>query len=74
MTLLRYHPKERCYLRFNLIRPIMLILIAYTAKTLTQTLALIAGMPELEAENIGYICMIIAGIATYIAYNRKRKR
>jgi hypothetical protein len=52
----------------------MLILIAYTAKTLTQTLALIAGMPELEAENIGYICMIIAGIATYIAYNRKRKR
>jgi len=61
-------------LRFNIIRPLMLILIAYTAKTLTQTIAMMAGVPQLQAENIGYICMIIAGIATYIAFNRKRKR
>jgi hypothetical protein len=52
----------------------MLILIAYTAKTLTQTLAMLAGLPQLQAENIGYICMILAGILTYVAFNRKRRR
>ncbi|GFR37885.1 hypothetical protein PRECH8_11810 [Insulibacter thermoxylanivorax] len=61
-------------MRFNYIRPIMLILVAYTAKTLSQTIAMMAGMPELQAENLGYLIMIIAGVITFIYFRRQSKQ
>lgn len=52
----------------------MLILIAFTTKTLVTTLGHIAGMPPEEADNLGYMAMIVAGIVTYIMFQRQRRR
>ena len=69
----RYKEKERFYLRYNIYRPIMLVLIAFTAKTLVETIGLFFGMEPLAAENLGFIAMIAAGSITYMTFLKQQR-
>lgn len=61
-------------MRLNYTRPILLILVAITAKSLVEWIGLMAGMEPIVAENIGFMAMIVAGIATYLTFVKQRRK
>jgi len=59
---------------YNIYRPIILILVAFTVKSFTEWIAILLGMPPLQAENLSYMFMIIAGFATYMVFQKRRRK
>lgn len=60
--------------KFNFYRPLLIIAVAFFAKTLTQTIAMMAGAEKEMAENLGFIAMIIAALITFTRLNKARTR
>lgn len=60
-------------LRFNLIRPLLLIAVAFFAKSVVSTICLFAGASEQTADNIGFIAMIIAALIAFQRMNRNKQ-
>lgn len=59
-------------LRFNLMRPILIIAVALFAKSIVTTISLLAGASEETASNIGFIAMIIAALIAFQRLNRNK--
>ncbi|CAM4521501.1 putative membrane-anchored protein [Paenibacillus endophyticus] len=60
--------------KYNFIRPLMLIVIALLVKSLITNLCMVFGMAQAQAENIGFISMLIAAIIVYSRIARKRRK
>lgn len=58
--------------RYNFIRPVLIILVAYLAHNLTKTICLMLGATEELAGNIAFPVMMIAAIATFVRLNRRK--
>ncbi|AIQ50260.1 MULTISPECIES: hypothetical protein [Paenibacillus] len=56
--------------KYNIWRPIMLILVVFVTRSLVTTVCLLFGMTEESAGSIAMIAMIIAAL---IMYNRMMK-
>jgi hypothetical protein len=59
--------------RFNFIRPLWIIAIAYLANTLVTNVSLLLGSSKDAATNLGTLAMIIAAIITFIQLNKRRE-
>lgn len=60
--------------KYNIIRPLMLIVIALIVKSLVSNLCMVMGMAPAPAENIGFIAMIIAALIIYSKVARNRRK
>jgi hypothetical protein len=61
-------------MRYNFIRPVLLIAIAFLVKSLVTNLCLVLGMEPEPAESLGFFAMIIAALVVYTRIVKKRKR
>ena len=61
-------------MRYNFMRPILLIAIAFLTKSLVTNLCLVFGMEPEPAESIGFFAMIIAALIVYTRIVKNRKR
>ncbi|MHA6481996.1 hypothetical protein ACX1C1_08835 [Paenibacillus sp. strain BS8-2] len=61
-------------MKYNFIRPIMLIAIAFLVKNLVTSICLMFGMGPESAESVGFMAMIIAALIVYTRIAKKRKR
>lgn len=60
---------------YNIVRPLMLIIVALLTNMLVTNLCLMFGMASDAASNIGMIGMIIAALVMYNRFNKRgRKR
>lgn len=60
--------------KYNIIRPLMLIVIALIVKSLVSNLCMVMGMAPAPAENIGFIAMIVAALIIYSKVARNRRK
>lgn len=60
--------------RYNLIRPILLIVVAFATKMLVESVLLLAGAEAKFAEDTGYIAMIIAAFITYFRMRKASRK
>lgn len=61
-------------MRYNFIRPILLVAIALLVKSLVTNLCLVFGMQPEPAESIGFVAMIVAALVVYTRIAKSRKR
>ncbi|WP_308634019.1 hypothetical protein [Paenibacillus silvisoli] len=59
--------------KYNIIRPIMLIVIALLTKSLVTNLCMVLGMGQEAAANLGFMAMMIAGIVVFTRMRRHQK-
>jgi hypothetical protein len=57
---------------FNLIRPLLIVLVAIFTKNLVEFICIISGFSKEIAENLGYLGMIIAAVVVFVRLNRRR--
>lgn len=60
--------------KYNIMRPIMILLVAFFCYNLTIFVCSLFGMAEESAENIAYIVMIIGAILAFLRLNRRREQ
>ncbi|WP_168118573.1 hypothetical protein [Paenibacillus sp. HB172176] len=60
--------------RYNFIRPILLIVTAFLAKSLVTNLCMVFGMEKASAENIGFIAMILTALLMYTRITKNRRK
>lgn len=60
-------------MRFNFMRPFMLIIIALLTNMLVTNLCVLLGLSRDSAGNIGMIGMIIAALIVFNRFNKRRK-
>ncbi|KRE40021.1 hypothetical protein [Paenibacillus sp. Soil522] len=60
--------------KYNIIRPLILIVIALLVKSLVSNLCMVMGMAPAPAENIGFIAMIVAALIIYSKVVRNRRK
>jgi len=61
-------------MKYNFLRPILLIAMALLVKSLVTNLCMLFGMGPDGAENIGFIAMIIAALVIYTRIAKKRRQ
>ncbi|GBG11158.1 hypothetical protein B1748_28435 [Paenibacillus sp. MY03] len=61
-------------MKYNFIRPILLIATALLVKSLVTNLCMVFGMQPESAESIGFIAMIIAALIVYTRIAKKRRQ
>ena len=59
--------------RYNIIRPIMLLAIAYFAYNLVLFISQVAGVQQENAENLAFIGAVVAAVITYMVMVKKRE-
>jgi len=60
--------------KYNFIRPLWIIAIAYLTNTLVTNICLVLGSTREAASNIGFLSMIIAAVITFIILNKRRRK
>lgn len=61
-------------MRYNLWRPLMLIMIALLTRSLVTNICLAFGMAPDTAGDIGFVAMMIAALVTYNRITKHRRR
>jgi len=51
--------------RFNLIRPLIIIVVAFAVNNLTRAVCALAGVPQETAEFLAVLFMLVAALYTY---------
>ncbi|KTD83676.1 hypothetical protein [Paenibacillus sp.] len=60
--------------RYNIMRPIMLIVVALLTRSLVTNLCILFGMQAEVASSIGTLGMVIAGLVMYNRMNIRRRK
>ncbi len=60
--------------RYNFIRPLWILAIAYLTNIFVTNICRVLGSSEETAGNIGFLSMVIAAIITFSILNKKRKK
>jgi 1,4-dihydroxy-2-naphthoate octaprenyltransferase len=60
--------------KFNLMRPLLILAVAYFAKSMTTLICILLGASQELAGNLGFIVMMVAGIYTYTRLNKTRNK
>lgn len=60
--------------RYNIWRPIMLIAIALLVNSMVTNLAMLLGMEQEPASNLGFLSMVLAAVIVYSRMKRPRKK
>jgi hypothetical protein len=60
--------------KYNFIRPLWIIVIAYLVKLFVTNICLVLGSTEETAGNIGFLAMVIAAFITFSMLNKKRRK
>ncbi|WP_054954852.1 hypothetical protein [Paenibacillus dakarensis] len=61
-------------MRYNIWRPIILILVAFATKNLVASICMLFGMAPESAESAGFIGMIAAGLIMYNRLTKSRRK
>jgi hypothetical protein len=60
--------------KFNIMRPLLILAIAYFAKSLTTFICLSLGASQVLASNLAFVAMMAAAILTYMKMNKSRNK
>lgn len=60
--------------KYNFIRPIMLLGIAFLTNSLVTNLCMLFGMAPEKASNLGFIAMLVAAFIVYSRMSRNRRQ
>jgi len=60
--------------RYNLWRPVFLILIALLTNGLVTNLCILFGMSTEAAGNIGFVAMMLAALIVYTRFSKNRRK
>jgi hypothetical protein len=60
--------------KFNIMRPLLLLAVAYFAKTFTTFICTLFAASEGLTSNLSFIAMMAAGIITFIRLNKTRNK
>ncbi len=60
--------------KYNIWRPIILLASAFLAKSLVQTICILAGMEQQTAADIGFAAMIITAFVVYFRMRKQQQR
>ncbi|MFC7679055.1 hypothetical protein [Paenibacillus sp. GCM10028914] len=60
--------------RYNIWRPVMLILVALLTKSFVFNICMVFGMDSASAENAGFIGMIVAALVMYTRMTKSRRK
>ncbi|WP_422659353.1 hypothetical protein ACK8P5_02085 [Paenibacillus sp. EC2-1] len=61
-------------MRYNIWRPIMLVLVALITKSFVTNLCMLFGMAPGAAENLGYAGMVVAALIMYNRITKSRRK
>jgi len=59
--------------KFNIMRPLLILAVAYFAKNLTTLICEMAGASDAVTGNLSFIAMMVAAILTYMRLNRTKR-
>ncbi|MBD2845004.1 hypothetical protein IDH44_07365 [Paenibacillus sp. IB182496] len=59
--------------KYNFIRPLMILIVAYLVNNLASNVSLLLGASQDAAANIGIIAMIVAALVLYTRMTRQRR-
>ncbi|MDF2670887.1 hypothetical protein QFZ80_005847 [Paenibacillus sp. V4I7] len=60
--------------RYNFIRPLLIIAVAYLVNNIVANVCLMLGATKEAASNIGFAVMLIAVIITFIRLNKNKRK
>ena len=60
--------------RYNIWRPIMLILVAMLTRSVVTNVSLLFGLDPVSADNLGFIAMIIAAFVVYFRITKQQRK
>jgi hypothetical protein len=60
--------------KFNIMRPLLILAVAFLAKSLTNFICILLGASVELADNLSFVAMITAAILTYIKLNKARNK
>jgi ABC-type cobalamin transport system permease subunit len=60
--------------KFNIMRPLLILAVAFLANSLTKFICLLLGASQELAGNLSFIAMMVAAILTYIRMNKSRNK
>lgn len=60
--------------KFNFTRPLLIIAVAFLARSLTTLICVSLGASQETADNIGFAAMMIAALLTFAKLNKSRNK
>jgi ABC-type cobalamin transport system permease subunit len=60
--------------KFNIMRPLLILAVAFLAKSLTNFICILLGASVELAGNLSFVAMMVAAILTYMRMNKTRNK
>ncbi len=61
-------------MKFNIMRPLLILVTAYASNTIITSIAMAAGVEKEQAETYGFIGMMAAVVLAYLRLTRPKRK